>query len=188
MTCCYRKKIAQAMLLMLLMSNASHALIVKLSDMQTMAQQSDIVIHGYVGEKNVVTDDMGRLVTLTQIAVIDGMYGAQTSDIITVYQVGGQKDGIVMPLLGGHTYELGQEVILFGLKLDDTYVSYGAGLGKLDVIQDQGNEVVREDLGSVSALSNDPKSHDPVFRPMPLTYSSSTILKSEIREMLKTRS
>lgn len=164
-----------------------HALVVKLSDMQTMAKRSDVVIHGYVGDQTVVTDDLGRLITLTQIEVIDGIYGAKTSDIITVYQVGGEKNGRVMPLLGGHKYELGQEVIFFGLALDDMYVSYGAGLGKFDIMQENGTDMVREDLGTISALNNDKTSREKTIRPAPLTFSSNSLLKDEIRLMIKNR-
>lgn len=164
------------------------ALIVKLSDLHTMAKHSDVIIHGYVGEQRVTTDELGRLITLTDIEVIEGLYGAKTCEIITVYQVGGHKDGRVMPIIGGQIYHIGQEVILFGLKLGNTFVSFGAGQGKLDVVNEEGNETVVEDLGNVSAiaLEHDTKNYQ-VFRPSPLSFPEASLVKDEIRLMLTTR-
>lgn len=164
---------------------SSHAHIVKLSDMQTMAKQSDVVIHGHVGEKKVTMDDLGRLVTLTDVEVLDGLHGAKTGEIITIYQVGGQKDGLVMPLLGGQLYHEGQELFFFGLKMGDAFVSYGAGQGKFDIVHDRGEELVREDLGNVSVIKNF-SSLQPE-NPSPLTFESKSILKDEIKEMLKAK-
>lgn len=171
----------------ILFAHASNTLIVKLTDLNTMAKRSDIVIHGYVGDQNVVIDGMGRLITLTDVEVIDGFYGAKTGEVITMYQVGGQKNGVVMPMLGGHQYTVGQEVILFGLKLDNTYVSYGAGQGKLDVVMKRGQETVIEDLGNVSALTRDGNGKTQATHPMPLEFSSKDLIMSEIKQMIKSR-
>src|SRR5688572_25083234 len=108
----------------LLFSWPSSAILVKLTDLHTMAKRSDVVAHGRVGDQQVVEDNRGRLITLTSVEVYDGIYGAKTGEVIMVYQVGGEKNGLVMPLLGGHRYRFGEEVILFGLKLDNAYVSY----------------------------------------------------------------
>lgn len=171
---------------MLAMASA-HAIIVKLTDLNTMAKRSDIVVHGYVGDQSVVNDDMGRLITLTDIEVIDGFYGAKTGEIITMYQVGGSKNGVIMPMLGGQRYQLGQEVVVFGLKLDNTYVSYGAGQGKLDVIRSGTHEMVVEDLGDVSAMTRDGNGAFNAVRPMPLSFSSKELILQEIQEMTKGR-
>lgn len=168
-------------------SKSSWAVLVKLSDLQTMAEKSDVVFHGYVGEQQVTRDRMGRIITLTKLAVIDGLYGAQPGEIITFYQVGGELDGVVMPLIGGHVYRLGQEAILFGLTLKDTFVSFGAGQGKLDINPNDSEEPVREDLGDVSAVLPSASGGFSVYTPTPLTYSSPDLLKDEIRLMLKNR-
>lgn len=162
-----------------------HALIVKLSDLHTMAKRSDVVVHGFVGEQRVVDDEMGRFVTLTDVEVIDGLHGAKTGEVITIYQVGGQKRGMVMPLLGGQTYIVGQEIYFFGLKLDNTYVSYGAGQGKFDVIHQSGEDLVVEDLGNVGAIVNGMGARV-VSRPSPLVYSDAALFKEELKLMLKT--
>ena len=170
------------------LSSNTWAVIVKLSDLQTMAQKSDIVFHGYVGEQRVSYDKMGRIVTYTDLEVIDGLYGSKPGQVITVYQVGGEHNGVVMPLLGGHVYRLGQEVILFGLILKNSYVSFGAGQGKLDISPGLGEEEVKEDLGDVSTLGPSVGGSLGIAAPEPLTYSSTTLLKDEIRLMLKNRS
>lgn len=170
-----------------LLAPSAQAVIVKLSDLQTMAQKSDIVFHGYVGDQRVVYDNMGRIITLTDLEVIDGLYGSKTGQVVTMYQVGGEHNGVVMPLLGGHVYRLGQEVILFGLVLKDTYVSFGAGQGKLDIQPGEGEEEVKEDLGDIHALGPSSGGSLGITAPTPLTYSSTTLLKEEIRLMLKNR-
>jgi hypothetical protein len=163
-------------------SPISNTLIVKLSDLHTMAKRSDIVVHGYVGEKRVVTDNLNRLITLTDVEVIDGFYGAKTGEVITVYQVGGSKNGVIMPLLGGHQYQLGQEIILFGLQLDNAYVSYGAGQGKLDVVAKDGREIILEDLGDVSTVIN---GQQKTIKPIPLEFEDKNLAIGEIRKMVK---
>jgi hypothetical protein len=161
--------------------------IVKLSDLQTMAAKSDIVFHGYVGDQRVNYDKMGRIITLTDIEVIDGLYGSKPGQIVTMYQVGGEHNGVVMPLLGGHVYRLGQEVILFGLTLKNTFVSFSAGQGKLDIRPGEDEEVVREDLGDISALGPSIDGSLGFSTPVPLTYSNTELLKDEIRLMLRNR-
>jgi hypothetical protein len=162
------------------------ALIVKLSDLHTMAKRSDIVVHGYIGEQRVITDELGRLITLTDIEVIEGLYGAKNGEIVTVYQVGGQKNGVVMPLIGGHLYQVHEELILFGLKLDDAYVSYGAGQGKFDIIKNEKDEHVIEDLGDIEIVQN-AMGNNTLMRPIPLSFPSKTTIKEEIKEMIKFR-
>lgn len=172
------------LLTLLFMGQSSRATIVKLSDLSTMAKKSDIVVHGIVGEQVVATDELDRLVTLSQIEVIDGLYGAKTGDVVTFYQVGGEKDGRVMPLLGGQKYNVGQEVILFGLELNNAFVSFGAGQGKLDIIKDKNGDLVIEDLGDVMAIG---AKNSPIFRPIPDTFTGTETLKSEIRQMIRSR-
>lgn len=168
-----------------LLAAPSFSLIVQLADLQTMAKRSDIVAHGYVGDKRVKKDDLGRIITLTDIEVIDGLHGAKTGQIITFYQVGGEKDGLVMPLMGGHVYNVGQELIVFGLSLGDSFVSYGAGQGKLDITIERGQEIVREDLGDVHAVNKySPRN---VYKPTPLSFDNKEMLKDEIRLMIKER-
>ncbi len=168
-------------------SQTSFALLVKLADMHTMAKNSDVVVHGIVGDTQVITDEMGRNITLSHVEVVDGLYGAKTGQVIQVYQVGGAKDGVVMPVVGGQNFMLGQEVFFFGLKMDDAYVSFGAGQGKLNVERVNGQEVVTEDLGDVQTLLGLGKNGLRPISPMPLFFPEKEILKDEIRKMLKTR-
>lgn len=171
-----------------MISLKSEAILVrKLADLNTMAQGSDLVVHGHVGEQEVKYDERGRLVTLTKVEVLDGLYGAKTGQIISLYQVGGSKDGIVSPLIGGQHYELGQELIFFGLEAGQSFVSFGAGQGKLDVDPSLGSDAVREDLGDVVAIDPQDISGRSAYHPSPLTYSDVDILKNEIRQMLKYR-
>ena len=40
-----------------------------------MAQQSEVVIHGVVYGQEVQQDENGRIITLTQVEVVDGIKG-----------------------------------------------------------------------------------------------------------------
>lgn len=168
-------------LLMLLVCMPSNGLIVQLADLHTMAKKSDIVIHGFVGEQRVERDKLGRLITLTDVEIIEGLHG-MPSGIMTIYQVGGEKNGEVMPLLGGHHYKISSEIFFFGLKMDQQFVSYGAGQGKLDVVPDGDQGVVVEDLGDVSVIDNGMSSH-----PSPLIFPDAVVFKEEVKLMLKHR-
>ncbi len=170
------------LLTLFLISSSANALLVKLTDLHTMAKRSDVVIQGYIGDQRVVTDDLGRHVTFTDVEVIDGLHGAKTGEVITIFQVGGEKDGIVMPLLGGQRYEVGREIFFFGLKIDKAFVSYGAGQGKLDIVREGKEDMVIEDLGDVESVS---KNGQVVMRPMPQTWTDVETLKKELKVMLK---
>jgi len=178
------KQGGSALLCLLFFHHPSNALLVKLSDLHTMTKGSDIVIQGYVGDQKVEKDELGRLITLTDVEVIDGLYGKKTGDVITIYQVGGEKDGVSMPILAGQQYKIGQEIFLFGLRLGDTFVSYGAGQGKLDVRYDHGEEMVVEDLGTVHTLSFGGH-NSPLSTPMPLIYENKSLFKEELKAMIR---
>jgi hypothetical protein len=169
-----------------LLAQRSLGVIVKLADLQTMAQQSDAILHGRVGDQQTLYDQMGRLITLTEVEVIDDLYGVK-SKVVTIYQVGGELKGVVMPLLGGHSYRFGQEIIFFGLSLKDTLVSFGVGQGKFDINPHNSDEKVREDLGSVATLEPYVAGSLGVFAASPLSFFSVDTLKDEIRLMLKNR-
>lgn len=177
--------ILNIILISLLSANAS-AIIVQLSDLHTMASRSDAVFHGIVGEQRVVRDKLGRLITLTDLEVIDGMFGLKTGEVVTIYQVGGEKDGLNMPLIGGQKYNLGQEVLLFGLRLKEAYVSFGAGQGKLDILEHDDKKIAVEDLGNISAISID-EGKAKAYKPASLIYSDLNMLKEEISTILAER-
>lgn len=171
-----------------LISFRLEAIIVKLSDLQTMAQKSDLVIHGYVGEQKVIKDELGRNVTISDVEVVDGLFGAKTGEIIQIYQVGGSSSGVNMPIIGGQKYNVGQELMFFGLSAGTkNYVSFGAGQGKLDIERHKSRTIVKEDLGNVGELRSNALGKKGIYAPEPLIYSDLDILKSEIRQMLKAK-
>lgn len=158
----------------------------KLADLNTMAQKCDAILHGYVGEQEVKLDEYGRPVTLTKVEVIDGLYGVKTGQVVTLYQVGGTLNGITLPIVGGQNYQVGQEVIFFGLKAGDSLVNFGAGQGKLDVSTSTHLDQVTEDLGTISALPSAGKTGESV-RPLALSFPDVELLKNEIRLMVQER-
>ncbi|MCA9508610.1 MAG: hypothetical protein KC505_09330 [Myxococcales bacterium] len=179
------KKISLIILLTASFAFKSQAILVlKLADLNTMALKSDVVMHGYVGEQQSEIDQWGRVVTISKVEVIDALYGVKTGEVISLYQVGGSKDGVIAPIIGGQHYQVGQEIIFFGLKAGLNFVSFGAGQGKLDIESQAGRDMIREDIGDAVAFDSQNK----VYRPSPLTFNNVDILKSEIRSMLQQRS
>lgn len=163
-------------------------MVMKLSDLHTMAQNSDCVIHGRVGDQRVEIGKFGRLVTLTEVEIIDPLRSdKKAGGIFTIYQVGGElfdgKNRIVMPIVGGQRYNPGQEIMFFGLKLEKNFVSFGMGQGKFDIFRDEKEETIIEDLGDIEVmgLKNQIKGKNP------LSYSDLELFKMEIRLMLENK-
>ena len=52
------------------------ATVVVVDPLEVMAQQSEVVIHGVVYGQEVQQDENGRIITLTQVEVVDGIKGA----------------------------------------------------------------------------------------------------------------
>lgn len=167
----------------LLFSSLSFAETIQRSDLGAMSKKSDIIIHGYVGDQSVSEDKMGRIITLTQIEVIDALKKSKTGQIITVYQVGGTKDGVVSPIMGGQKFNFGEQVILFGLTVGDgKYVPYGKGQGKFDV---KSEKFITEDLGDVSDISMQINGSLRTIHASPRTFDDLKLFKEEIKAILK---
>jgi hypothetical protein len=154
-----------------------------------MSIKSDVIVQGYIGNKRVEFDRMGRLITLTEVEVIDGIHGAKTGEVITIYQVGGEKNGLVMPIIGGHRYEFGNEVLFFGVDLDKKndrkFVSVGVGHGKFDIQNKERERSVLEDLGNIGVIEKISNNPTRVVAPLPLNFSSLKVLKQEIELIME---
>ena len=156
---------------------------VKLSNLVDMSGNSEVIVHGIVGEQRVEIDKYSRPITLTEIEIIDPIYYNTSKKIITIYQVGGKTSDSVFPIIGGQHYEVGQQVILFALKFNDKFVSYGLGQGKFNVSVNENTSAVVEDLGNVEEFnSKTPFLHK---SPSPLHYEDLELFKKEIRSIIK---
>lgn len=174
--------------LTILYSLNSGAIVTHLATMPFMAQKADKVFHGYVGEQEVTRDKLGRIITITSIEVVDPLFATKKGEVIKFFQVGGQLNNEVTPIIGGQQFRLYQEVILFTLDNGDYVVSFGAGQGKFDIEKPASGipatSLAIADFGTVAQIAPGQKH---ASMPPTETYENAETLKNEIRLMLKAR-
>jgi hypothetical protein len=156
------------------------ATVVVLHSLEEMSRTSEVIVHARVAERSVREEGHG-VVTLTELEVIDGLKGAKAGDVLTVYQVGGELDGVRKWIEGAHEYAIGEEVVLFAVRHQDRVVSYGVGVGKFRVVYDGAFRRVIEDLGDVVVLEPDAKGEARFVSPTPRHDPSLDAFKERIR-------
>lgn len=158
--------------------------LVFIEDLPSMTKKSQVIIHAGVVHQESQIDEDGRIITLTTLEVIEAIKGASTGEYLTVYQVGGEYEGRVLNVSGAHRYQLGEELFLFGLRMEDKLVSYGLGLGKFKVLGGKDGEKVVEDLHDLVSAKSGPKGKILIEDPIPRTFPSVEIFKSSIRNII----
>lgn len=171
-------------LMVLLGALGSQASIVSIDDVPTMAKQSDVVFHGVAKQQSSERGPDGRVITLTQFEVLDGLKGTKTGRIITLYQVGGSLPGVSYYVSGAQHYHVGEEVVLFGLSLDDMVVSYGVGVGKFDVLREKKRISIKEDLHDLLQLIRKADGEFELIPAKPRVFPSLDGFKKTIRQSL----
>ncbi len=156
------------------------ATLVIIEDIATMTRKSDLIVHAQVIDQSVKKDKTDRIVTMTTIKVLDGMKGSKKGDIKTIYQVGGELGGRVMRIAGAHQYRQGEELVLFGLRYGDMWVSYGVGLGKFRVLRDKQGTHVVEDLHDLVAVKPGENKKFVFEEPVPRQFPSLDEFKNAI--------
>ncbi|MFZ9889319.1 MAG: hypothetical protein ACO3JL_17640 [Myxococcota bacterium] len=131
----------------------AHATVVLRASLEEMSARSDVIVHGRVAEQTVVREPEVGLVTLTEVEVLDGLKGAKTGDVLTIYQVGGSLNGEHSWISGAHRHRLGDEMVFFAMRHKERVVGYGIGLGKYVVDREGRVPGVREDLSDVLRLT-----------------------------------
>jgi hypothetical protein len=84
--------------------------------------------------------------------VLDGIAGAKTGDVLTLFQVGGQKDGRVSWIAGAHRFVVGEELVVFATQpaaLQGRIVPYGIGFSLFSVKDGVDGKHVEELVGDV---------------------------------------
>ncbi len=161
----------------------ANATVISQNTIVEMAVKADVVVHARVVEQQ-VKEDGARIITLTQIEILDGLKGAAKGDLLTIYQVGGTVNGKTQRILGTHQHAIHEEMILFAMKYRDGLVSYGVGAGKFFVSRD--NNVVRviEDVQDVSVLRSGGDGRNEITDAKPRELESLPVLKKRIRDIL----
>jgi hypothetical protein len=136
-------------------SAPAHATVVVVPTMEEMTHRSDVVVHCVVREVVVEEDRPGRIVTLTSLEVLDGIAGAKTGDVLTLFQVGGEKDGRVAWISGAHHFVVGEELVVFAVQppaLNGRIVPYGIGFSVFAVKDGVDGKHIEEIGGDVVQL------------------------------------
>jgi len=184
--------------------------------LEEMTARSSVIIHAVVEDQSVTYGEGNkRIVTLSRLRVTEGIKGAKTGDAVTLYQVGGEKDGKHMRIVGVNDFSVGEEVVLFGATFVATdtirflqaerkadvpaatlnpnggwMVTYGVGLGKFQVKRDGTSVNAVEQLGDVVGA---PPQGQKMVDPMAGARLSSTtqplnVFLEEVRRMTASRS
>ena len=159
------------------------ATVVVVDPLEVMAQQSEVVIHGVVYGQEVQQDENGRIITLTQVEVVDGIKGATKGERVTVYQVGGTINGISQWIAGNHRFVNGEEFLLFGVQHENMIVSYGVGIGKFRIVRDAAGTVLVEDVNDVIAAYRQQNGQMKLEQAMPRVFLTLDAFKDMLREV-----
>ena len=162
-------------------ASSAQSTVVVMHSLEEMTRRSEIVVEARVADQRVVEED-GRIITLTDIEVIDGLKGAKPGDIMTIYQVGGTLNGTRMWIEGAHRYEIGEQMVLFGVRHGERVVSYGVGLGKFRIVYDGGFQTVVEDLNGVVVMKPGTQGNAEFQAPAPRNFPSLAKFKTEVRQ------
>lgn len=165
---------------LLTLAMPSEATVVVVHDLEEMSRRAEVIVHARVADQRVLKEE-GRIITLTDIEVIDGLKGAKAGDVLTIYQVGGTLDGVTAWIAGAQRYEVGEEMILFAMRHGERIVSYGVGVGKFNVIYDGALRKVVEDIHGVVEMRREPSGEVRMVPPQPRVFPSLDRFKEEVR-------
>ena len=139
---------------------AARATVVVVPTLEEMAVASDVIADARVLDQLVKKDELGRILTLTRVTVVDGLKGAKTGDTLEIFQLGGNLDGKNAWIVGAQHFQKGERFVIFAARHPSggpaSIVPYGIGFGVFDVVTDNGpvkNPRVQEVVGDVVSLS-----------------------------------
>ena len=125
---------------------------------EKMSQQAEVIIHGRVlGQKVHWDKTHTRILTLSQIEIIEKIKGPALPTTITLYQVGGRLDGLSMHILGALKFNQGEEIVLFAETFEDMIVTFGVGLGKYLVSERNAIQWIEPVYGDVAFVQPGPQ-------------------------------
>jgi hypothetical protein len=163
------------------------ATVVVIPSLEEMTHRSDVVAHVVVRDVVVEAESPGRLVTLTTVEVIDGLAGAKTGDLLTVFQVGGEKDGRVAWIAGAHRFVVGEELVMFAARppaLQGRIVPWGIGFSLFRIVDDVDGRHVEEIGGDVLQLQKTADGGSRMAPVEPRRFSDLDGFKGMLRQVL----
>lgn len=146
------------------------AVVIRFSDLQTMAWDSDVVVHAIATDRYSAEEADGRLVTWTELTVVDARshressYAVEQPEVLWLAQPGGQLNGRVTMVPGSARLEIGEQCVLFAMDMlnwPGVVIPHTHGGGLMVVDSLDGGLVER--VGNVSTLAGgtpEPRSID----------------------------
>ncbi len=133
-------------------------------DVEGLTRLSDVVVRAQVLESQArVTKDGARIVTDTELEVLEALKGAPARRLVAM-QPGGVVGEIGQKVDATARFEPGEEVVVFLERRGDRYTVAGMLQGKWRVERSSGRAVARPQTDG-DALYLDPATHAPVPRP-----------------------
>lgn len=139
----------------ILLTSPAWATVMRYLEVEDLARASSDVFQGEILATSVSWNaERTRIYTSAQVQIHESFKGAVRRDqIITVVQLGGEKDGIRMDYAGRPEFKTGESIVLFTTRLKNGDLTVvGLKQGKMMV---QGNELTREFSGlSLVGMTN----------------------------------
>lgn len=106
-----------------------------------MAGRAGFIVHGTVTDmRSAWNDDRTQIFTLIDVAVIEQVKGPPLNGTLQLRVLGGLVDDVGMAIIGGPSFEVGRETVLFvDANPHALFPIVGLGQGKLDVRVDAGS-------------------------------------------------
>lgn len=139
--------IIPAVLCLLLAAIPARATIMQYMDVEELTKLSSEVFHGQVISTSVDWNaERTRIYTTVRVRIQESFKGGLRRDqIVTVTQLGGEKDGLRMDYVGRPEFTAGESVALFTVRgKRDDFIVVGLKQGKMRV---EGSEVKRDFTG-----------------------------------------
>ncbi len=165
----------------------SQATVVIVPTLEEMTHRADVIVHAVVADQQVFEKRKGKIVTHTILEVVDGLSGAKDGELITVEQIGGVLADRQMWIAGAHRFQVGDEVVFFGARIDDYYVAYGIGFGIFDVKEDVDGKHAIERGGDVVQMVRNAEGRMEGKPVTPRHFRSLDAFKADLRAILEGR-
>ena len=162
-----------------LLISPARATIMQYLEVEDLARLSSDIFHGQViSTVTYWNDQHTRIYTSVRVRIDESFKGStRRSEIITVTQLGGERDGVKMDYSGRPEFSVGESVILFTERgKNNDFVVIGLKQGKMRV---EGSEVTR-DFSGITLVDRASQGRNP----QPIAVKSNRIRLDELRNRI----
>ena len=156
----------------LILPSLSHATVIRLLDLETLAQQSDAIVCGTARSTAARASPDGKLINTVATVEIASAIKGEPPQVIEVRTPGGTIGELTQMVVGGPQFTTGEEVVLFlkrPLPGGRYYTLHGFTQGKFQVRRDaDGVRRVHQEVQGLAAMGADGQVQPvPEFEPVP---------------------